>query len=289
MAKKSYRIPYSLNVTRLQAPIILAGKKGQGPFKRPVKIITVILVALLGLVVPMFVFMNTPISEGSILGKALLFIGWILFVIILIMPQDNGDEGYKTIWPTIGYWFDTHNKVISTRGDANVEEVSDILQLRKIDDNGMITFANGWVGHVYEVDGHASNMLFENERNYVIDAFERWLSNLPPNVSVSIPTNRAPIDLGTQINEATKRTTRQSSTELKALSSRKENIIRNNISGNERFSAISQSVIITTTDKVALQEQCSWFEQQVQNGMARTAKRADFDRTMELLRGIYAP
>lgn len=289
VAKKSYRIPYSLNVTRLQASVILTGSKGQGPFKRPVKLITVILLALLALVIPMFVYMNTGVSEGSFIGKAVLFIGWMMFVLMLVIPQENGEEGYKMIWPTIGYWFDTHNKIISTRGDASVTEVSDILQLRKIDNNGVITFVNGWVGQIYEVDGHASNMLFENEREYVIDSFERWLSLLPPNVSVSIPTQHSTLDLALQIRAANVRTSQQTSTDLKALAARKEKIIRDNISGSERFRTISQCVIITTTDMTALNEQCHWFEQQVQNGMAKTAKRADFDRTLRLLRSTFAP
>lgn len=289
VAKKSYRIPYSLNVTRLQAPIILTGKKGQGPIKRPVKLLTVILLALLGLVVPMFIFMNTGIAEGSWLGKLLLFIGWEMFVLMLVIPQENGEEGYKMIWPTIGYWIDTHGKVISTRGDANVAEISELLQIRKIDNEGVVTFMNGWVGQIYEVDGHASNMLFENEREYVIDAFERWLSLLPPNVSVGIPTQHSALDLGAQIQSSRQRTARQKSPDLRALASQKEKVIRENIAGNEQFRTVSQCVVLTTTDRIALQEQCQWFEQQVRNGMAKSVKRADFDRAMSLLRGIFAP
>lgn len=287
--KASYRIPYSLNVTRLQAPVILTGRKGQGPFKRPIKLQTILFMAVLGLVVPMFIFMNTGISDGSLLGKALLFIGWEMFVLMLVIPQNNGDEGYKMIWPTIGYWVDTHNKIISTRGDANVAEVSDLLQIRKIDNRGTITFLNGWVGQIYEVDGHASNMLFEQEREIVINSFERWLTLLPPNVSVGIPTQHAPLDIGQQITSATKCTARQQSPDLRALALRKEKTLREKIAVNDRFRTISQCVVITTTDRTALQEQCQWFEQQVQQGMAKTASRSDFDRTMSLLRGIYAP
>lgn len=289
MAKKSYRIPYSLDVTRLQAPVILTGRKGQGPIKRPVKLMTILLLALLGLVVPMFVFMNTGVSEGSWLGKILLFVGWEMFVLMLVIPQENGDEGYKMIWPTIGYWIDTHGKVVSTRGDANVAEISDLLQIRKIDNDGIITFMNGWVGQVYEVDGHASNMLFEKEKDYVIDAFERWLSLLPPNVSVGVPTQHTSLDLGEQIQAARQRTSRQRSTDLRALAAKKEKVIRDNIAGNDRFRTVSQCVVLTTTDRTALQEQCQWFEQQVRNGMAKSVKRAAFDRAMQLLRGIYAP
>lgn len=289
MAKNSYKIPYSLNVTRLQAPVILTGRKGQGPFKRPIKLLTIILIALLGLVVPMFVFMNTPISDGSFLGKLLLFIGWEVFVLMLVIPQGNGEEGYKMFWPTIGYWIDTHNKVISTRGDANVAEVSDILQIRKINDAGTITFANNWVGRIYEVDGHASNMLFENEKDYVIDAFERWLNQLPPNVNISIPTQHASLDLGDQMSAASVRTGKQGTTDLRALAARREKILRENIAGNSRFKSISQCVVISATDLTALDEQCQWFEQQVQNGMAKKAIRADFDKCLRLLRGTFAP
>lgn len=289
VAKKNYRIPYSLDVTRLQAPVILTGPKGQGPFKRPIKLLTIMLIALLGLVVPMFVFLNTGISEGSFLGKLLLFLGWEIFVLTLVIPQGNGEEGYKMFWPTIGYWVDTHNKVISTRGDADVAEVSDILQIRKIDDSGRIAFANGWVGRIYEVDGHASNMLFENEKEYVIDSFERWLSLLPPNVNISIPTQHASIDVGDQMSAASERTGRQRTTDLRALAARREKILRDNIAGNSRFKTISQCVVISATDPTALDEQCQWFEQQVQNGMAKTAKRADFNHTLKLLRGTFAP
>jgi len=289
VAKKSYRIPHSLNVSRLQAPVILTGKKGQGPFKRPIKISTVIMLALLGLVVPMFMYMNTGISEGSWLGLAIMLIGWELFVALLIIPQENGDEGYKMLWPTIGYWLDTHGRIVSTRGDADVAEVSDVLQIRKIDNQGIITFVNGWVGRAYEVDGHASNMLFEDEKNYVIDAFERWLSLLPPNVSVSIPTQHTSLDLGEQVQGAWERTSGQSLTDLRALASRKERVIREQVADNERFRTVSQYVVITTTDRTALSEQCQWFEQQVINGMAKSVRRADFKRTLELLRGIYAP
>lgn len=289
MAKKTYRIPHSLNVSRLQAPIILTGKRGEGPFKRPVKISTVIFLALLGLLVPMFLYMNTGISEGSRLGILLMLIGWEMFVGLLIVPQENGDEGYKMIWPTIGYWLDTHGRIVSTRGDANVAEVSDVLQIRKIDNQGVITFVNGWVGRAYEVDGHASNMLFENERDYVIDAFERWLQLLPPNVSVNIPTQHTALDLSEQVQGARKRTANQRLTDLRALADRKERVIREKLVGNDRFRTVSQYIVLTTTDRTELAEQSKWFENQVRSGMAKSIRPADFERTLELLRGIFTP
>jgi len=288
MAKRSYHIPYSLNVTRWQAPVILPWLKGNG-MQRPIKISTIVTLAFLGFIIPLFVYWNTPISEGGWFGILMMLVGWETMVYILIAPQENGDAGYKSIIPTISYWLYVHNRVIKTGGDANLENAIDLMQIKMIDDRGVITFNNGWVGQMYELDGHGSNMLFDNERDYVVDQFERWLSLLPPNVSITIPTQYTSLDLGSQIQDAEQLTQRQSSMDLRALAARKEKVLRENVSGNERFRSITQAIIISATDRQALLEQCQWFEAQVQSGMAKSVKRSGFKRTMEVTRSAIAP
>ena len=165
--------------------------------------------------------------------------------------------------------------------------IQDVLQLRAVDGEGTLYFTDGWVGKIYEIDGYASRMLFDNEKEIVIDTFDKYLRQLPPNVSVSIPTQHATLNLDGQVRAARDLADKQTRSDLRGLAQTKARIMERNIS--HRFKTINQWLIIMTDDEIQLQDQCLWFETQVRNGMARHAVMADQDRAVKLLSGFYRP
>lgn len=282
--KQSYRIPYSINVRRWDAVIV---PPKNFPIKKSYKMTTLLFGALGGIVFPLWLFFSSPIAGGSMISKIMIFIGWELLLYTLLRTEKTGEAGWEFVLPTIVYWFSGRERFISTRGDADVTAVQDALQLRAVDPDGTLYFSNKWLGKIYEVDGYASRMLFDNERAIVVDTFDKYLRQLPPEMSVAIPTQHATLDLDEQVFYARQRSERQTRSDLLGLARLKERVMNERISRN--FKTVKQWMIIMTDDEVQLQDQCVWFETQVRNGLARHARIAGQKRAVELLSEFYRP
>lgn len=282
--KSSYRIPYSINVRRWDAVIV---PPENWPIKKAFKMTTLIFGALGGFIFPLWIFFQSPIAGGGLINKILVILGWEILLFVLIRKEPSGEAGWEFVLPTFLYLLTKNERYISTRGDANVTAIQDVLQLRAVDGEGTLYFTDGWVGKIYEIDGYASRMLFDNEKEIVIDTFDKYLRQLPPNVSVSIPTQHATLNLDGQVRAARDLADKQTRSDLRGLAQMKARIMERNIS--HRFKTINQWLIIMTDDEIQLQDQCLWFETQVRNGMARHAVMADQDRAVKLLSGFYRP
>ena len=282
--KQSYRIPFSINVRRWDATIV---PPENWPIKKAFKMTTLLFGGLGGLVLPLWLVFQSPVAGGSLISKAMIIIGWWLFLYSMLRTTETGDAGWESVIPTMAYWFNGRERFVSTRGDVDVTAVQDVLQLRAVDPDGTLYFANNWMGKIYEIDGYASRMLFDNEKALVVDTFDKYLRQLPPNVSVSIPTQHATLDLDDQVRFARRRSEAQTRSDLRGLARAKEKVMDEKISKN--FKTINQWMIIMTDDEVQLHDQCVWFETQVRNGMARRARMADQDRAVRLLADFYRP
>lgn len=285
--KQSYKIPYSINVRRWEAPISLSSQNGFG-FKQQVKLSTILITVICAVVLPIFAFFQTPLGQGGFWGITLTLIGWEVLVFILVWPQDNGDDGYKWIIPTLNYWLNYNQRKISTRKDAPLMLVEETIQLSHIDpERGVIETVSGDVGFIYKVDGYASSMLFDTEMEQVIGAFERYLQLLPPNTAISIITQFMPLDLSSQIMSAEYRSSRQRSADLRAIAVYRERLLRDRIA--VAFPTVTQWVFLSATDIHTLHEQAEWFERQVHSGMAKSAVRMNAEEATLLLASLYRP
>lgn len=283
--KSSYGIRHSINVSRLAAPIILQNREGIG-MKRPIKIYVALFAVLFGAIIPYFLI-SQFFKGGGLFSKILFILGWELLVGMSLMPQKNGLDGYRRFVPTFKYWLSAKERKISTRGDADVVPVERVMGISGVADDGLILFENGWVGRIYEIDGFASTMLFDNDRVTVISAFESYLRGLPNNVNVSIPSQFSPLNIDLQVNNAHRRAMRQTRSELRDLAKRKEDVLRNQIA--TKFDTVTQWMLISSADPGTLDNQCGWFASQVRARMARGAVPADKARALELLANLYRP
>lgn len=283
--KDSYKIPYSINVTKLDAPVPLTSTSGEYSFlKRPIKLKIIFLGAGLGFILPILVYLKTPLAKGGILGMLLVLIGWEWFVYLLLWPQDNKLDGWQWIIPTLTYWLNYKTRSISTRGDDEVTLVKEVMNFEDINDKGVITFVNGWVGNIYQMDGFASNMLFEAEKAQIVDAFERYMKLLPANVSVSIVTQFAPLDLTDQKYNASSLTDQQYKADLKSYAHAQQNMTEQ---VGTSFQTVTQWLLLSAPDLAILNEQNGWLEQQVKQGLAKSAVRVKGADAERLISSLY--
>lgn len=288
MPKNIYSIPYSINVSRLDSTVSIASKDGSMSLRRPIKLKTLALVVILGLVVPMYAIFQTKIGGGGVLSITLMLLSWETFIGLMIWPQDNGLDGWKWFVPTIAYWVGYKDRMITTRGDAPVAPVEDVLNIVSVDKKtGIIKFTNGWFGRMYYVDGYASNLMFDNEQTIVLSAYERYLQKIPPNMGFNIVTQMKPVDLKTQIANADQRYARQRHSDLRAYAKRRHDVLSKHIVRN--FKMAVQCQILIADSEQSLYDNMERFETAAASNMARSVEVVEYDDIIDTLASIYQP
>lgn len=173
MAKKSYKIPAGLDASYADMEIALQTKDGMGVKPLPVK---VILSYVGSLILLFYVCTHSFISHGSVLQIGLFIVLWIAMTIVLA-SYDKTKRMQAQLVPTLLNYIPKRNRVVITRTSADAMDFYRIAGIDKIDERtGMISFADGTYGYAYRVVGSASVLLFDDDRDAIlnrVDAFYR--------------------------------------------------------------------------------------------------------------------
>lgn len=282
--KKTYKVRHTIATRRWEGIVVLP----ENPiYNKPIKLMKLLVIAFLGVFFPIIMVLSGPISGGGIIGPILFVVGWELFLFTMMHTGKNGETGYEWLIPTIFYWFNKKDRFVSTKGDGDLAQVQDALQIRSVDDSGTIYFQNKWLGKAFEIDGYGSRMLFQQEQEMVIDSFERYLEQLPSNISVSFVTEYDALNLDDQVYHATVRRDRQTRSDLRALADYEQRHLSERIAKN--FKTVKQWIVLIAEDEYHLKEQTEWLYAQVRNGMAREVTLAGQKDTVRLLQSFYRP
>lgn len=191
MAKKSYKIPASLNENHLNMEIALQTKDGVGLKPLPVR---VILVWLFGLLAGFYMVMNASsvVAQSSIFTRVLFVAVWIGFIFVL-SKVDRAHKMAIELIPALLSYLQKSNRYVITRRTANAGPFYSIVGIRSIDQKtGLVSYVDGTYAYWYSIVGTASVLLFPEDRDAILDRVKDFYDKLGSDCEILFMTTKEP-------------------------------------------------------------------------------------------------
>lgn len=191
MAKKSYKIPASLNENHLNMEIALQTKDGVGLKPLPVR---VILVWLFGLLAGFYMVMNagSVVAQASVLTRVMFAAVWIGFIFILSKVDRSHKMAIELI-PALLSYLQKSNRYVITRRTANAGPFYSIVGIKSIDPKtGLVSYVDGTYAYWYSVVGTASVLLFPEDRDAILDRVKDFYDKLGSDCEILFMTTKEP-------------------------------------------------------------------------------------------------
>lgn len=186
--KQSYGIKTPMLSTALDTEITLQ-KDGVG--LRPLPIKFVIITVISGCLC-MGAVQTDLISVGNIVQKTVFVVMWIAMTVMLFMTDKTKRMNIRSIISLLNYIAVPTNRRVITRRDVPATAMLDMCNIKSIDDTGTIRFADRAYGYMYRVTGTASVLLFDEDKNNIINAVDNFYRKVDPNVEFIFITLKEP-------------------------------------------------------------------------------------------------
>ena len=180
--KASYKIPYGLNKGLLDTEINTEtfGFKVFGSFTFSVRSFFI----WIGVIFSCLYFVSHGfIQNGNIIHKFIFIILYLLFF-GLICSRDNIKRLKLYSIPLIFNYFKKSNRVVHTRKRNPLLGLKILSNIDKINVDGSVDLYTGEKAFFYDIEGSASTMLFESDREAIIKAVERFFIMLDPKIEL---------------------------------------------------------------------------------------------------------
>lgn len=170
MAKQGYKIPASLDQTHMDRMINLS-KNPNSPIGL-VSVKTILsYIATLGFVGALF---KMGMFNGNGIFFNIVYVALIfLFVSQLINTTPTGELKYNNIVALFDYLPKIMRNLKTTR-NSNVEAFYRLYGIAEIKQNGDIVYKNGDVGALLSVSGSGSILVFDDDKNAILDAMDNF-------------------------------------------------------------------------------------------------------------------
>lgn len=170
MAKQGYKIPASLDQTHMDRMINLS-KNPNSPIGL-VSVKTILsYIATLGFVGALF---KMGMFNGNGIFFNIVYVALIfLFVSQLINTTPTGELKYNNIVALFDYLPKIMRSLKTTR-NSNVEAFYRLYGIAEIKQNGDIVYKNGDVGALLSVSGSGSILVFDDDKNAILDAMDNF-------------------------------------------------------------------------------------------------------------------
>lgn len=171
MAKVSYKIPTSLDSSPLDVEIALRSDSGLGLRPLPLRF----LFAVFGSAILWFWFVRvTPVGDMGVLFIVLFTIAWIITSFVLLKLDKTGTLAIERVPAMIAY-IPHSARHVKCRTSDSAGPFYTIANIKEIDeDRGIIFFADGDVGYAYRVVGSGSVLLFDEDREAILDRVDAF-------------------------------------------------------------------------------------------------------------------
>lgn len=184
--KQSYGIKTPMLSTAMDTEITLQ-KDGVG--LRPLPIKFVIITVISGCVCVGAV-QSELVSVGNALQKIVFVCLWIMMTVMLFMSDKTKRMNIQSIIALLGYLFVPTNRKVVTRRDLPATSMLDICNVKSIDENGIISFSDKSYGYMYRITGTASVLLFDDDKNRIINTVDNFYRKVDPGVEFIFMTRK---------------------------------------------------------------------------------------------------
>lgn len=289
MAKERYIVPVSLDRTILDHELTLSSNAMRlKPL--PMKVIF----AYIGsITVLMWLLTGTPLKGASFGYLVLISVWWIAATAYFAAYSKTKEMRGEMIMALIDYLPKTARKVL-TRSDSSPGQFHSIVGIKDVDEKtGFITYADGMVGQAYAVVGSASCLLFDQDRDAILNRNDRFYRKLESGVEWVFITTKEPQRVHTQIATLEKRNRRLSpkarDPELVALMDEQYQSLKSYVGAS--FFSIHQYLILIARNEEDLRKAHNLLDSEAGDSslMFKEVTMLTYDETMDLLRTHYGP
>lgn len=202
MAKKSYRWRYSLDASRLDVCISIKSDNGIGMQSVPIRVVVAVLASVLAC---FWITQVSPLSKMGIGWTVAFVIFWLVASIVLLKPDKSGHLAFEQL-PILVNYLPKVSRYIPTRSTSPAWGALQVIGIEDIDpDRGIIHFSDGAVGLMYRVTGSASLLLFDKDRDAIIDRVDAFWRNMNCDYETTFITLREPQKVDKQIQAMDRR------------------------------------------------------------------------------------
>lgn len=185
-----------------------------------------------------------------------------------------------------------HSRIVKTSFGSNINNFANITGITNFDKKtGIIQFYDGGYGVVYSVVGSASRLLFEKDRNLIIDAVSSFYTKLPFNVEMITLTTKEAQKVYAQAYHLKERYDKLSAfggdSELLELLEEEYDILKNHVGKN--YTSIHQYVILRADNAAQLKTQLPLFDRAMLSSplVFKSVERLDSEDVNKLLSTTY--
>lgn len=287
MAKERYIVPVSLDRTILDHELSLSSNSMRlKPL--PMKVIF----AYIGsITVLMWLLTGTPLKGASFGYLVLISVWWIAATAYFAAYSKTKEMRGEMIMALIDYLPKTARKVL-TRSDSSPGQFHSIVGIKDVDEKtGFITYADGMVGQAYAVVGSASCLLFDQDRDAILNRNDRFYRKLEPGVEWVFITTKEPQRVHTQIATLEKRNRRLSpkarDPELVALMDEQYQSLKSYVGAS--FFSIHQYLILIARNEEDLRKAHNLLDSEAGDSslMFKEVTMLTYDETIDLLATHY--
>lgn len=186
MAKMSYKIPTSLNKSHLDTEIALKNQDGIGLKPVSLKVIFFYVISIF----VFFWFVSATFMDSLNLFLKIIFgIVWLLMTGLLAKYTPTKEMQLTLVTSYLNY-MPKRNRVIYTRSTSNANDFYNLLGIESIDDEGLVKYIDGSVAYFYRVVGSGSVLLFDADRDSILDRVDAFYMKFPIETEIITMTTK---------------------------------------------------------------------------------------------------
>lgn len=281
--KPSYKIPNSLDKSFLDQEISLS--KNQVVKAIPLKQIVFYLASMLLL---FWVVGSTFVKDADFIWIVMLVAWWILATLFFGRFSKTKElklQGLPALW---NYMPNANRKVLARRTN-NASGFYSLTGIKAVGDDGRIRFADGTVGQAYLVVGSASVLVFEQDKQVMVNRVDAFYRKIEVGAEYIWMTTKEPQRVHRQLANLERRNLQLElrEPELFALLDEQASILTDYV--GSRFNSIHQYLVIKAPNEELLMRAHALLQAEVQDSslMIKNCQVLDGEGFVKVARSIY--
>ena len=197
MAKQAYKIPDSLAKSFLDIEVALQSQNNVGLKPIPIRVILAFVAS--GLLC-FWLCLNSFVNAGGPVAIIAFVVLWALLSFLLLKPDKSGVMPIFKI-PILLNYIPKSARNVMTRSMSPAGPFYSIVKIDHIDhETGIIHFDDGSLGGVFEVVGSASILLFEEDKNAIIDRVDSFFRKMKCDYELIFVTSKEAQNVSRQVD-----------------------------------------------------------------------------------------
>lgn len=284
MAKSVFKIPTSLDRSFLDHEIALAGGGWQ---MRPVPT-KVILFWVASLMILFWVCTSTFVSSADWWIIFLVVVWWAAATAFFGQYSKTKEMRFMSL-PALVEYTPRHARRVITRRGSDPAPFSSVTGIKNVDETGYIEWLDGTVGQVYLVVGSASILVFEEDKQAILNRVDAFWRKIDTDVDYIWITTKEPQRVYRQLGnlELLNQGLDVRDPELFELLDERYSVLKDYVGG--QFTSIHQYLVLKADNLETLRRAHTLVKAEVEGSslMIKQASMLGSDDLYDMLRTIY--